>query len=144
VQTPSPNTPSTKVICLQVLSAKEKIVKILSVIYEHYDAKKPLLLKTENQESTAYLDKLLWEHPKESFLPHSLNPSSDSLITISSSPVIDTRVYFIFNFTKEPLIEFPFLSKIYEIEDLTSPEKKQLFEKKYREYSNLGYHLVSL
>jgi DNA polymerase IIIc chi subunit len=141
---PPNNPPSTKIICLQASSPKEKIHKILSTVHEHYESKKPLLLKTDNKETTDYLDKLLWEYPKDSFLPHSLSFSPESIITISSSLTVNPTVYSIFNFTKEALIHFPFLSKIYEIEDLTSLERKQIFEKKYKDYSNLSYHLISL
>lgn len=141
----TPNNPSlAKVICLQASSPKEKIHKILSTVYECYEAKKTLLLKTENKETTDYLDKLLWEFPKDGFIPHSLSFPSESLIIISSSTSIPSSIYSIFNFTKESLTNFPFLSKIYEIEDMTSPEKKQIFEKKYKDYSNLGFHLISL
>ena len=141
---PPNNASLAKVICLQASSPKEKIHKILKVIHECYEARKMLLLKTESQGTTDYLDKLLWEFPKDSFIPHSLSFPSESTIIISSSKEIPSSIYSILNFTKESLINFPFLSKIYEIEDLTSPEKKQIFEKKYKDYSNLGYHLISL
>lgn len=138
------NSSLAKVICLQASSPKEKIHKILSVIYEYYETKKTLLLKTDSKETTDYLDKLLWDFPKDSFIPHSLSFPSESTIIISASPTIPPSIYSILNFTKESLTNFPFLSKIYEIEDSTSLEKKQIFEKKYKDYSNLGYHLISL
>lgn len=136
------STSTIKILCLQVSSPKEKLEKITSVVHEHYEAKKTLLLKTDNKEVTDYLDKLLWDFPKESFIPHSLSFPSDTFIILSSSPIIDPSIYSIFNFTKEP-ISSP-VSKIYEIDDSTSSEKKGIFEKKYKYYANLGYHLISL
>ena len=136
------NTSTIKVFCLQASSPKEKLQKITSIVYEHYEMKKKLLLKTEHQDISDYLDKLLWEVPKDSFIPHSLSLPSDSFIIISDLPIIDPSMCSIFNFTKQPITTS--VSKIYEIDDSTSLERKEIFENKYRYYSREGYHLISL
>lgn len=111
---------------------------------EHYEKRKTLLLKTDSQETTDYLDKLLWEFPKDSFLPHSTSFSSSAYIYLSSADFIPASIYSIFNFTKQPLLSTGSITKIYELEDSSSPERKKNFENKYKLYSESGYHLISL
>jgi DNA polymerase IIIc chi subunit len=135
---------SVKVTCLQVSSPKEKIQKLFNVVYHYYNQGNKLLLKSDSQETSEYLDRLLWEHPKESFLPHSLDYSSTSFLCISALETSPSDIYAIFNFTKKPIIPTASVTKIYELEDLTSSERKKIFEGKYRFYSDQGYHLISL
>lgn len=135
---------SVKVTCLQVSSPKEKIQKLFSIVYGYYNQTKKLLLKSDSQETSDYLDKLLWEHPKESFLPHSLHYSATSYIYISALETFPSDIYAIFNFTKKPITPTVSVTKIYELEDLTSSERQKIFESKYRFYLDQGYHLISL
>lgn len=130
--------PRTKVVFLQTNSPQEKIHKMLKIIYEHYTAKKYLFLKVETEETLTYLDKLLWGYPKDSFLPHN---STNSFILIGLNASIPSHVSSIFNLTNAPYLEN--VSRIFEIEDLSSPQKKKIYTEKYDTYASLGYHVIS-
>jgi len=134
--------PDIKVTFLQAASSKEKIYKLLSIITSYYESKKKLLLKTDSEAVVAYLDKLLWEFPKESFLPHHTSCLESGFIYLSSE--VPPDCYSIFNFTRNPILEPNNLAKVYEFEDVSSQEKKRIFEDKYAAYSKASYHLISL
>lgn len=138
------DNPGIKVTFLQVSNPKEKIHKLLSITLDYYESKKKLLLKTDSEATTAYLDKLLWEFPKESFLPHHLSLHEQGYIYLCCTEEIPPSCYSIFNFTKEPLLKRADLTRIYEFEDISSQERKIIFERKYGVYSKAGYHLISL
>ena len=134
-----------KVFILSASTPFEKISKILQIASEHALGLKKISFITPNKKASDYLDKLLWEHPSESFLPHRLEGSTlPAFIQICEKPVFDGETTSFFNLTKEPL-DPPFgLCKIYEIEETKSPEKKKIFESKYKYYSQRNYHLISL
>lgn len=134
-----------KILFLQAPSPLEKITKLLQVASEHEQGLKKILFITSDKASSEYLDKLLWEHPKESFLPHAPQGSKTSaFIYISHEPLFDESITSYFNLTKNPLSLNHFVFKIYEIDESHHPEKKKIFESKYKYYSQQNYHIISL
>lgn len=135
---------SIKVTFLNCLTPQEKIKKLINVVQTYYKEKKFLYILTENAAITEYVDKLLWEHPKDSFLPHTTQLGTSSWISINSSLILPESTYAFFNLTANPITPPHTTCKIYELEESKSGEKKKIFEKKYKFYHEAGYHLISL
>jgi DNA polymerase IIIc chi subunit len=135
---------SIKVTFLNYPTPQEKIKKLLSIVQTYYKEKKFLYILTENPAITDYVDKLLWEHPKDSFLPHTTQLGTSSWICINSSLIFPETTYAFFNLTSNPINPPHTTCKIYELEESKSGEKKKIFEKKYKFYQDAGYHLISL
>jgi len=94
------------------------------------------VLLVDGEKACDYIDKLLWTHPPESFLPH-----GGELITISQEPVETVRDYF--NLTAEPLIGSEF-SRIYEFDDQSSAKKQAAFKQRYARYKENAYPMATL
>jgi DNA polymerase IIIc chi subunit len=135
---------SIKVIFLTSLSPQEKINKLIQTVQQHYIEKKCFYIFTENQAVTTYVDNLLWQYPKEGFIPHSCNFDPLHWIIINSSMAFPENTFSFFNLTSSALSCVPSTCKIFEFNESFGKEKKEIFEKKYKFYQECGYHLISL
>ncbi len=135
---------SIKVIFLISQSPQEKIKKLLQTVLQHYVEKKCLYIFIENQAVTAYVDNLLWQYPKEGFIPHSCNFDPLHWIVINSSMAVPENTFSFFNLTSSALSYVPNTCKIFEFDESCAKDKKEIFEKKYKFYQECGYHLISL
>jgi DNA polymerase IIIc chi subunit len=135
---------SIKVIFLTSQSPQEKIKKLIQTVLQHYIEKKYLYIFTENKTVTAYVDNLLWHHPKEGFIPHSCHLDPLHWIVINSSKEFPENTFSFFNLTSSALSCVPSTCKIFEFDESSAKNKKEIFEKKYKFYQECGYHLISL
>lgn len=135
---------SIKVIFLTSQSPQEKIKKLIQTVLQHYVEKKYLYIFTENQAVTSYVDNLLWQYPKEGFIPHSSNLDPLHWIVINSSKSFPENTFSFFNLTSSPLSCVSNTCKIFEFDESYAKDKKEIFEKKYKFYHESGYHLISL
>jgi len=142
----NPKTPSktNRVTFFQVTSDQMKRKHIISVAYEYFEKKQPLLFKLPHQKALEYLDLLLWRLPQDSFLPHVIKdtPCQD-LIVLTSSEENPNQARSIFNLTGEPILN-PNFTNIYTFEDLSSTEKNTIAQKHYHAYKSHGYKIISL
>jgi DNA polymerase IIIc chi subunit len=133
---------SARVIFYQVQTPKQKLERICTRVAEHFEKQQPLLIVTDSEKSTDFINELLWKIPIESFLPHG---KENELILISHRQGIPFGGHAIFNLTPHPILDSNYsLKTIYEFEDLTSQERSQAFQPKYRGYSGSGHSIVSL
>ncbi|CAM0117143.1 DNA polymerase III subunit chi [Rhabdochlamydiaceae symbiont of Dictyostelium giganteum] len=122
-----------KVIFYPVKTQQAKLEKLVQVATLHFEKKEPLLFLVPSEEVALFLDQLFWKMPKEGFLPH---PSH--LLHISDKVLPEFPC--VFNLCKDPL--FHPLKAVYELEDLTHPEKQALSKKRYDLYKNHGYQVI--
>jgi DNA polymerase-3 subunit chi len=136
------NPSNARVIFFQVHDNASKLKRIVETAHSHFERKEALLILTEDDRSSAFVDELLWKMPETSFLPHIAtdDPTTDWIAiakikkNINNAPIA-------FNLCPTPLlIEGPFRI-IYEFEDLTSPNKKNLSSLRYDAYKRAG-HLI--
>lgn len=135
---------SIKVIFLTSSSSQEKIKKLLQTVHAHYVEKKFLYIVADDPKVSEYVDNLLWQQPKESFMPHGLTSSPNYWITICTNQNIPNNGAALFNLTQEPLHVCLPTCKIFEFDASPIPGQKKIFEKKYKFYQECGYHLISL
>ncbi len=129
----------SQLFLIPVKSPNEKLGKIIWGATSHFERGDPLAFIVENQTSADYIDNLLWNLPKSSFLPHDLG--GEELIQILLKPKSDLK--FIFNLSLEPLITFT-KSVIYEFDDETSPLKRENSKKRYYAYKRAGFKIATI
>ncbi|HSX27033.1 MAG TPA: DNA polymerase III subunit chi [Chlamydiales bacterium] len=132
--------PLTRVVFYQVRDNASKLKRIVETAQSHFEKKEPFLILVEDERSQQFVDELLWKLPESSFLPHTAAdaPTSESiLITKSKKNLNNAKIAF--NLCSTPLlIEGPFRI-IYEFEDLTSPNKKNLSSLRFDAYKQARF-----
>lgn len=127
----------------QVTSAQAKLSRICLIAQDHFERKVPLIIKAP-KSAIEFLDDLLWNHPKESFLPHAKyaeDPSSLIIITDTDERLNEARA--LFNLTPYPLLQDK-VTTLYEFEDSSSSDKLKLSKEKYQAYRQEGCHVITL
>src|SRR3989344_5141551 len=117
----------TRVVFFQVRDAATKLRCIVETAQSHFEKKEPFLILVEDEKSQKFVDELLWKLPETSFLPHlsTDSPAKDPLIITKTKQNLN-QAKIAFNLCSTPLlIDGPFRI-IYEFEDLSSPNKKNL------------------
>ncbi len=125
-----------KLSCITVKTPQEKVVKICELAADHLSQKTPLYILVADQKSFDFVDKILWEKPPSSFLPH---PSSLLQIVFQAEALDACYI----NLKPEPLLLNNFFKTIYEFEDLSSAEKKERFKSHYSAYKESGFSISS-
>lgn len=133
------------VIYYSIKDPSQKLLLLRSMAEKHLHAKQSLHILSSDKTSQAFVSQLLWKDPKEGFIVHSCEPQdlSSSLIKLILPQASYTEAESIFNLTSQPLILPTPLKQIYEFEDLTHPNKKAIFERKFKLYQDAGYTLCS-
>ena len=130
---------NSRVVFFQVKSAKEKLSKICDMASFHFGRKEHFLIYSPDDKAEEFVNELLWRQPAESFLPHSISQeNSDDWIVITKKKEDFKRARFIFNLRPTPLLLDTF-QIVYELEDLTSLNKKMLSRKRFEAYKSLGW-----
>jgi DNA polymerase IIIc chi subunit len=130
----------TRTIFFQVSDPKQKIEKLISCCKEHYEKKEPIIIFAEDEKTIEYLDNLLWNFPKDSFLPHAVE--TKDFITITSSKKNISNASIAFNLCPTPLLLEGF-RLLYDYEDLTSPIKKQFSILRFEAYKKAKFQIES-
>ncbi len=123
---------SPKVLFYLVKTNTQKLERILFLAKKHYEKKEPFLLLAPDHKSATFLDEFLWRVPE--FLPHVFsNESCKDFLVITTKRENFLQAKAVLN-----LWPTPFLQEnsplVYELEDLTSPVKKSLSQKKFEAY----------
>lgn len=140
------NNPSsqTRVVFFQVRDNSSKIKRIAEMAHSHFEKKEPFLILVEDEKSSIFVDEVLWKLPETSFLPHVATdePTTD-WIAIAKIKKNVNKAHVAFNLCPTPLlIEGPF-KIIYEFEDMTAPNKKNLSSLRFDAYKSAGYLIES-
>ena len=125
----------TRVVFFQVRDTASKLRRIVETAQSHFEKKEPFLILVEDEKSQKFVDELLWKLPETSFLPHLLadEPTTNPLVITKAKKNLN-QAKVAFNLCSTPLlIEGPFRI-IYEFEDLTAPNKKNLSSLRFDAY----------
>ncbi len=106
--------------------------------------KEAFLIQVADEKSAIFVDELLWELPKEGFLPHEIaSTTTSSLIAITLTRKNVNRAKSVFNLCPTPLICSSY-EVIYDFEDSTSFHRKELSRKRFEAYRDAQYTIESL
>ena len=121
------NPSTTRVIFFQVRSSADKLKMLCETTQSHFDKKEHFLILVEDLKTEEFVNELLWKTPETSFLPHTAgDEKTQDLIAITKTKNNVNEARVAFNLCPTPLvIDTPFRI-IYELEDLTNPNKSKL------------------
>ncbi|MBM3208443.1 MAG: DNA polymerase III subunit chi [Chlamydiae bacterium] len=121
-------------------------LKILSVTAQnHIQLKKQLHILSADKTSLSFVSQLLWKYPPSGFIVHNVKGQQEdkTLVELLLPEESYSFSESIFNLTAQPITSELHLKQIYEFEDLSHPNKKIIFEKKFKLYQDLGFTLRS-
>jgi len=123
-----------KVTFFPVKTTAAKLNRLTQLAHIHFQKGEPLLFLVQDDASWDFLDKLLWQAPASSFLPH---PSK--LIQIRQN--LDPTCSAVFNLTLQPLSS-EWIKTVYELEDHTSADKLKASQDRYHAYRTQQLQIV--
>ncbi len=132
-----------KVIFFTIKEASAKVKALLQTVTSHFLKKEKIQILVPDKSALEFVDRLLWNQPKESFLPHStevLLPFQDLIFISLPLPSIEPYPI-VFNLCQTPYPTSKDLKVLYELEDLSHPKKAEAFQNKFKEYQKSGYTL---
>lgn len=130
-----------KVVFFQIKKSSEKLLKISQTATNHFENKKHLLFMVPDEKVLKYVDDLLWNEPKFSFLPHVISDiPCDDLIVITQKNFNPNRSLHIFNLTQNPIFDLS-CSVIYEFDDSSDNLRFSISQKKFNTYKEKGFFI---
>ena len=132
-----------KVIFFTIKEPGAKVRALVQTVTSHFVEKQKIQIVVPDKASLEFVDQLLWNQPKESFLPHStevLLPFQDLVFLSLPLPSIEACPI-VFNLCQTPYTATPSLKILYELEDLTHPQKAAAFQSKFKQYQKAGFTL---
>lgn len=133
-----------RVIFLPVKETALKLHKIAQTARYHFEKKERFLIITPDDAALEFVDALLWRLPEEGFLPHTIShsPCNDFIVITTQKNNIN-QASALFNLCPTPLFLDEPVKLLYEFEDLTSQDKKELSLKRYGAYREAGFAISS-
>ena len=128
-----------------VKDAASKIRALTETVQSHLVKKEKIHVIVPDLSTLEFVDLLLWNHPKESFRPHSkeaLLPFQDLIFLSLPFTSLDPFPV-VFNLCQTAYIPTHPIKILYELEDLTHPQKAALFQNKFQAYQKAGFKICS-
>ena len=131
---------STRVVFFQVRDTQVKLLRLAEMAKFHFEKREPFLILVEDDKALTFVDELLWKLPEVSFLPHvATEVETTEWVAITKTKTNVNRAKAAFNLCSTPLlIEGPFRI-VYDFEDLTSLNKKNLSSLRFDAYKKAGF-----
>jgi len=135
---------ATRVIFFQVKDPQTKIKVITEMVQSHFNKKEHCLILVEDEKAQIFVDNLLWKTPETSFLPHvSSDVPTTELVAITKTKNNVNQAKVAINLCSTPLIlDTPFRT-IYELEDLSNPNKNRLSSLRFDAYKAAHFLIES-
>jgi len=132
-----------KVIFHLVKTPSQKLQTITELARDYYHRKENLLFFAPDQKAASFLDELLWKIPETSFIPHALSDAPcKELIVITCKRENFTNAKAVCNLWPTPFLKEK-VPTLHELEDLTSPVKKSLSQKRFETYRDAKFIIES-
>lgn len=131
---------SPSIYFLEVADNAAKLQCICNTTLELFYKNKKILIAVATNEAAIYIDQLLWKQPEESFLPHVVSKSAvNDRVVITTAQANLNQAEVLINLCSDTPSNFKAYQTIYELMDLTHPEKKALSEKRLAAYKAAGF-----
>ncbi len=135
----------TQVIFYTVKNGALKIQVLLHKVDKHSGQKEKMKILVPDSKSLSFVENLLWGHPIESFRPHSINIPlfcQDLILVSLPLPAVDD-FSIVFNLCQTAYIPALPVKIIYELEDVSDPQKAAVFRRKFQMYQKEGFTITS-
>lgn len=118
----------------------EKQNTLCHIVMDHFSKKERTAIFVPTNEAAAYIDQLLWNQPKEGFIPHAVcHGPTDEPVAITTRIANVNNARAIVNLTPNALLDGSEASMIYELNDMTSADKEALSRSKQQAYTDAGF-----
>lgn len=126
-----------RVVFFQVRETAIKLQRIAETAQTHFEKKEPFLIFVEDSKAQQFVDDLLWKFPETSFLPHlATDDTTKEWVVVTKLKKNINGARAAFNLCPTPLLIEGSFRIIYEFEDLTTPNKKQLSALRFDAYKD--------
>jgi len=131
---------SKHVYFLRVADNTSKQQRLCEVVHEHFVKNHRILIAVPSNEAATFVDQLLWKMPAESFTPHSIaNTSTNERVAITTTTSNVNKATVLINLYSASMNLSESIEKVYELLDLTTPEKETASRTRQSAYSTAGY-----
>jgi DNA polymerase IIIc chi subunit len=131
---------SLRVFFYPVKTVKEKIDAVIKICENHIEKGYKLMILVDSMQAAEYIEKILWGHNSQSFIPNTKEAGKKAPIFIGES--LNNEYCSILNLTQNCIdAGNSKLTTVYELEDGTSKAKMDLSKAKYSQYKAENYHL---
>ena len=132
-----------RVILFQVKNNREKISYLYKAAKKQFTQNRRLLILSPNEKASLFADNTLWSFPPYSFLPHQISTTpTEEIICITHLHENLNNAQICFNLTQNAVLE-DYWPLVYDFEDGTSEDKKNLSKKKLHAYKEAGFAIAS-
>ena len=135
----SQETKKPSLFFLRVTDGETKVSRLVQTIARHVQNGQRVLISVQDEQAKLYLDNLLWQQPAEGFLPHICSDeASNEPVVITSMQRNLNQADILFNLSSSvsPMIDQ--FSIVYELQDMTTPERHELSKEKLESYKKSG------
>jgi DNA polymerase IIIc chi subunit len=131
--------PNCKVCFIRVETNAQKQEKLCRLVHSLFTAKQKVVIMVPSDEAAAYVDKLLWKVPEESFLPHAIaRGSSNERVAITTSQTDTFGADALVNLCPGCVGAQSGVTAVYELDDVTTQEKASHSAQKRAAYASAG------
>ncbi len=129
----------------QVLDAKQKVNCVCQLVHKHFHQAQRQIIMVPNQQAAEYIDKLLWKHPSEAFVPHVVATEPlPAAVVITTTQCNLNQAQVVINLCPDINPAFESATIVHELWDKTDPSKEQLSQKRYQMYQQTGFKTALL
>ncbi|MEI8124140.1 MAG: DNA polymerase III subunit chi [Parachlamydiaceae bacterium] len=132
-------TKTPTVYFMRVVDNDAKLNRLCEVVHKHFINTDRILISVPTPQAAAYVDQLLWKMPKESFTPHLIaNAVTNERVAITTGMTNVNKANILVNLNTNVPSLINTVEIVYELFDLTSPEKEKASEARQAIYADTG------
>lgn len=128
---------------LRAADNNTKLRHICETVAKHFFQQESILIAVGTNEVATYIDQLLWRIPEMGFIPHMIanTPVKERIvITLEQSNLNQATV--LFNLRPQIAVNSHEFLVIYDLLDMTHPEKERLSRERQRSYQATGFAVI--
>lgn len=120
-----------------------KLRHICETVAKHFYQQEAILIAVGSNEVATYVDQLLWRLPEEGFIPHAIaNAPTKERIVITTEQNNLNQASIVFNLRAQAISGIHAFHEIYDLLDLTHPDKERASRQRQAAYRAAGCKVI--
>jgi len=120
-----------------------KLRHICETVSRHFFQQESILIAVASSEVATYIDQLLWRLPESGFIPHVIaNAPLTERIVITTEQINLNQAAVLFNLRPQIVANIHEFGVIYDLLDMTHPDKERTSRERQRNYQAAGYSVI--
>jgi DNA polymerase-3 subunit chi len=138
------NTPLQKQAAfLKAVDNTTKLRRIYETVSKHFLQHESILITVNSAEVATYIDQLLWRLPEEGFIPHTIaNSPVQERVVITTEQKNLNQAPVLFNLCPQIVANVHEFQLIYDLLDMTHPDKERASRERQRNYQTAGFAVI--